>query len=641
MIALDTIKKSIAILAAVILGTSLSHHAYAKEVKKTPLAPKGDVLLVKYTKMLDELNSEIKRALPAVNEAKKAIFMAARSEWAALKEPIETASPKEKKVYEDARDQLEAKILAAARVLLADLDGVLASDKLDGTLMKIAILTHATPHGMAEFAQAGAEQEKIIDDLLANQPLMKEILEAGGANGGYYGGALQIYAAIQKASERAREEGSIFQRLALGTSLHTPWEIGEGKTGVYGIVHATELKSDQVERYKHYEKAYLDGELDPAFKDMTTWECRFITESPYSNEELAWCRQMMRTYYPEHITNPDYKWRYVRIVKSDVPYGTPTGEDGSQLLGNMPELGSMTQQILALGGICGPRAFFGRFSLRAFGIPARPSTQRAHGALSHWTPDGWTICLGAWWSVAWCGPQGGLDLLLETQARKFFDEYFKVMRAQWIGDALVEEDVDIRQFGMGGGFWDSLAFCKKQALVKDAEMKAVELTGGDLGESDHLIGDEVGKEVDIPEENTKIVMAEDGAITIPSVACYSPRKPTDRVVFMKTWDEKDFQLHYSRLGSRPELVKYRIEAPAAGEYELTAQLSTVSMKQEMIFRINREEPVTHGIPYTKGSWGQMPPLKVKLEKGRNTISMTARAPNRGVSIKSFTLKPVK
>jgi hypothetical protein len=642
MNASDHLRKPLILSLVAILGFCLPAHAAPKEVTKTPLSRQGEVLLKKYTKLLDELKMQVRGEMPVVDEAKKSSFMKARAEWNALKEPAETASAAEKKIYTDTRDQTEAKVLASARVLLTDLDGVLASDKWDATLMKIAILTHATPHGMAEFAQAGAEKEKIIDDLLANQPLMKEILEAGGANGGYYGGALQIYAAIQKACERAREAGSIFQRLALGTSLQTPWKIGEEKTGVYGIVHVTELKSDQVERYKHYEKAYLDGELDPAFKDMTTWECRFITDSPYSNEELAWARQMMRIYRPDHISNPDYQWRYARIVKSDVPYGTPKDENGEVLLGKMPELGEMSQQILALGGICGPRAFFGRFSLRAFGIPSKPSTQTGHGALSHWTPDGWTICFGAWWSEAWCGPQGGLDLLLETQARAFKEEYFKVMRAQWIGDALGEEDVDLRMYGVGGGFWDGLAFCKKMALVKDAEMKALELTGGmKLGESDDLLGDEVGKEVEIPEENLKIVADKDGVITIPSVACYSPRKPSDRVLFMKTWDEKDFQLHYSRLGERPELVKYRIEVPAAGEYELTAQLATVSFKQELIFRINRDEPVSHGIPYTKGLWGQMPPLKVKLEEGRNTISITARAPNRGVSFKSFQLKPVK
>jgi len=148
---------------------------------------------------------------------------------------------------------------------------------------------------------------------------------------------------------------------------------------------------DQVARYLHYEKAYLDGELDPAFKDMTVFECRFITNHGCSDEELAWCREMMRNYRPDHITRPDYKWRYAYIVKTDVPYMS-TRHD--------PELGMPAQQAVALGGVCGRRAYFGRLATRAFGIPARRSTQKGHGAMCHWTPDGWVICFGAWWSHA-------------------------------------------------------------------------------------------------------------------------------------------------------------------------------------------------------------------------------------------------
>ena len=254
-----TLRNIIAIIVSV--GSSLSLAA-AKAPEKNPLSARGNTLLEKYTKMLDELSGEVKKSLPAVDEAKKSAFMAARAEWNALKAPEEGASPKEQNDYKEAVTNIEAKSIETARALLADLDGFLGSEKLDASLMKIAIITHATPHGLAEFAQAGAEQEKIINDLFANQALMKQILEAGGANGGAYGQAMQIYAAIQKKSERSREVGSVFQRLALATSIHTPWKIDSDKTGIYGVIHSTELRSDQVERYMYYEKCFLEGELD-------------------------------------------------------------------------------------------------------------------------------------------------------------------------------------------------------------------------------------------------------------------------------------------------------------------------------------------------------------------------------------------
>jgi hypothetical protein len=617
--------------AIALLGTAPAH---AKNEAPLPqLTAKGETLKAKYTKMLDELKAQVQAALPALDAAKKDAFLKARAEWSALKSPASDAPPAEQKKYETDSLAIEAMSHDTARALLTEIDPFLASDTLDVPLLKIAILTHGTPGGLAEFAQQGAEQEKLLDSLFANEKLMRQIADAGAANGGEYGEALEIYAKIQKASERAREEGSIFQRLALATALHTPWNPTQSKqSGVYGIVHRSELSSDHVERYLHYEKAYLAGELDPAFKDMNTWECRFITDSQYSNDDLTWMRQMIRTYRPDQATMDDYKWRYARFIKDDVPYCSTTHD---------PTIGSKAQEEIALGGICGRRAFLGRLALRAFGIPTRASTQTGHAALSHWTPDGWVICFGAWWSVAWCGPQGGLDLLLETQIREIPDEYGKVLRAQWIADALGEEDVSLREYGVGGGFWESLAFCKKQIAVKVAEVKALELIGGmKLGESDELIGDEVAGEIEIPEEEKAITTTADGTITIPGVAYYSPRGATDRVLALKSHGG-GMQLHYTRIGARPELVKYRIEVPTAGEYELSALLATVSIKQSIIVRMNREEPVTYDIPYTKGMWMKSAPLKIKLEEGRNMISITARAANRGVSIKHFELKPVK
>ena len=66
----------------------------------------------------------------------------------------------------------------------------------------------------------------------------------------------------------------------------------------------------QVARYLRHEKAFLAGELDPAFKDFNAWECRFATNDPYTNEELAWGRQMLRNFRPDHITNANHSWRY-------------------------------------------------------------------------------------------------------------------------------------------------------------------------------------------------------------------------------------------------------------------------------------------------------------------------------------------
>ena len=621
------------IVTVCICCAGLTQIAQAQKNKsEIQLNARGKELLAQYTDALNTLNSEVAAALPKINLDKKRAFLDARSELADMKPPAEEGNAIAQKNFEKQKEQLEAKALEEARSILNDVNEFLASGSLDSKLLKAAIIRNATPQGLAEFAQQGPAEEKLLEQLFADQSLMKQMLIAGGANGGEYGEAMQVYTAILAKSERAREVGSIFQRLALGTAIHMPWLLGKEKGGVHNIVYRTQTTVDQVERYLHYEKAFLDGELDPAFKDMNTWECRFITDDPYSNEDLAWTRKMMQTYRPDHITNPDYKWRYVRIVKSDVPYVSPTTD---------PSLGTPAQQHIALGGICGRRAFYGRLATRAFGIPSRASTQTGHGAMCHWTPDGWVVCLGAWWSSAWCGPQGGLDFLLDSQAREHTDDYLQVLRAQWIGDSLGEQDVSIRQYGNGGGFWDGLAFYKKRAIVEDAEVEALELAGGmKLGESDDLLGHEKGEEIEIPESDKTIVLGNDGTITIPAAACDRPTNSTDKVAFMKSWDGGT-QIHYSRLGQRPELIRYSVEAPSAGTYTLVADVATVSPKQEIILRLNRRTLIDISLPYTKGMWDQSIPVTVDLKEGRNTLMFTCRAPNRGVTIKEIQLVPVK
>ena len=605
------------------------------------LNKQGIELEKQYAQELDLISKQIAKALPKIDQQNKDSFETARTELAALKKPREDDPEPLQKKYHEAKPLAESKALESARPLIAELESLLNSEVLDGKLMKAAILRHGTPAGLAEFAQQSEHHKTLLDKLLTNEKLMKQVLLSGRANGGEYGEAMEVYHAILEASERARKPG-ILQRLALGTALHQPWLDENKKGSVNGLVFSDHKNPDgQVSRYLHYEQAFLNGELDPQFKDFNAWECRFITNDPYTNEELSWGRSMLRQFRPDHITNPDQKWRYTRVVKSDLPYCS-TRHD--------PSLGLPQQQALALGGICGRRAFFGRFIARAFGIPSRRSTQTGHAALNRWTPDGWVVNFGGWWSFNWCGPQGGLDFYLDSRAREFEDDYLKVLRSQWIGDALGEEDVSLRQYGQGGGFWDGLAFYLKRAIVEDANLEETDtdsalaaLSAEEarlLGESDKVLGEEGVKEIVIPEEDKKIIVTEDGTVTVPAVSCSSPRNNTDKVIFLNSYDG-GMQLHYQRLGSQPEILKYSVEVPSAGKYEMTMNVCTVSEEDPVIARLNRRTIVNTILPYTKGTWQRTKPETIELREGRNTIQFTYRAPNRGVSFKDFQLKPLE
>ena len=89
------------------------------------------------------------------------------------------------------------------------------------------------------------------------------------------------------------------------------------------------------------------------------------------------------------------------------------------------------------------------------------------------------------------------------------------------------------------------------------------------------------------------------------MACAGPTNSTAKVLFLNSFDE-GMQIHYQRMGDRrPEILRYYVEAPAAGKYTVSALVSTVS------------------------------------HEGRNSIQITFRQGNRGISIKALQFQPVK
>jgi len=207
------------------------------------------------------------------------------------------------------RTELTAKMPQNDQAKADTLNKFLASDALDAKLAKYVVLLEATPQGLAEFAQQGKEQAALVEKMLADADLMKQMLVADGANAkregrGYgpaqYGQAMKIYTDIQKASKKAAT--GVLQRLALAIGLEHAVPIGQANPTARTDAPET---IDPVKRYLHYEKAYLDGELDPAFDRLSTWELRMVVNGDEPDETLAWGREMLRNYRPDHIFDTD------------------------------------------------------------------------------------------------------------------------------------------------------------------------------------------------------------------------------------------------------------------------------------------------------------------------------------------------
>ena len=385
---------------------------------------------------------------------------------------------------------------------------------------------------------------------------------------------------------------------------------------------------DPVKRYQHYEKAFLDGELDTAFKDLTVWEHRLVVDCDAPDQTLVWGREALRNYRPDHIYNADYGWRYSAAVRTEVPYGSQNVKD------DLPSLQNY-QNIIKDGGVCGRRAFFGRFIVQSFGIPVWGVTQHKHAALSHWTPKGWVVNLGAGFEHSWWdkdeAPRSGSDFLLETQAREHGQEYLKVLRAQWISRILGEQQYNDRK-NIDGGIWSSMAHYQTVAMASSA----VELgpLGQELAEANESKEKQKVAQPKLAETDQKLAIAKDGRITVPAVAF---SKPSGQFAAMKSFSG-GMQIHATG-GFKAE---YAIEVPQAGKYALTARVVTVQEGQKFRFSANDSmAPAEVAVPYTIGKWQQTPPAELALVKGKNVLQVALQDGSRGVSVKEFTLAPVK
>eukprot|EP00039_Didymoeca_costata_P016028 m.279956 g.279956 ORF g.279956 m.279956 type:complete len:770 (+) comp16323_c13_seq1:95-2404(+) len=628
-------------------------------------------LLVKYGTMLNETCAKVTAKAPTLNAADEAAFM---------------------KLYQNftgGNSTVEAPVVAAAEKLLdaSDVQAFLSAPDsfvpggLDADMVLCATLTESTPLGLAEFASMGSEEMDAVSALLNNTILMRDMLVAGGAvasetdKGGNvvgkkFGQAMAIYLKLQQASPMLRaaleatrgdptywddrSQGNILKRLALGTALGHAVPIHQHYPdpdcdSAYDwcpqkATPLNESEVDPVARYLHYENAYHNGELDPATEVLTGFECKHTTNSPASNSDLSWIRASMFIYRPDHVATTDYSWRYARAVRTEVAYGDPQ-------CASMPgACDGHYAEIPAADGVCGPRAFFGRYTRLAFGMPTWGATQPGHAAMTTWAPDGWHVLLGASWPFCWWGDRGGPDFYLEAQARENRGDFQQVLRGTWLSQALGEEPVgqswgrsnDPKSWGQGGPWAALMLYAKKISVAKNPP------TTREIGPS--VVPTKVAAlaaKWSQPQPAEKITTTPEGNIRIPA-SVYSMKNRSAAVSVNPSADAGQQLMHGGCASSvgppctdvPTSMFGYSVPITTAGTYYLTANITTWHPNQDMNVTVNDGSSQAVPMQYTVGWWNETQPIAVTLTAGNNTIAFT-RTTVRPVVYKNFMLYKVK
>jgi hypothetical protein len=522
---------------------------------------------------------------------------------------------------------------------------ILNTKALDGKLTRYIVLSTGTPTGLAEFAEKSPENAKLIEQLLTSESLMLQMLVADGPVGGKFGEAIKIYSDIQKASPRAKE--GVLQRLAMAISLTHAEPVFKRSGPSSDLVKVTEEMAkdpsffiDPLQRYLNYEKWFLTGELHQGFKDLNVWNLMRVVDCMDPDEALAWGRQMLHTLRPDCIPDNDDTLVFVNVVDKEIKYGS------DEVKNDLPELQVM-QNILANGGICGRRGFFGRFILQAFGVPSTERIEPGHSTIAFWHPSGWQTRLGAQWGGGWMGWGGrsyGADVhfLASSQAREDANAFMKVKRAQWIASLMGEDPkpgliVKNKPAGKPGEIiksttWSDLALHEQRRIIAQLDAAKPKSSATPL----------VTKKE--PSSTGKATVDAKGVITIPSAACSSPTESkrslfrggrADLVVFVNN-QAKETHLHISRYAKSVDAFEYTFNAPKAGTYELVADLAVPKPNQKLFATANSGTAVQMDLPYTLGLWSKSSPVKVEVQAGSNVLKFNGPA---RATFKQFTLTP--
>ena len=356
-------------------------------------------------------------------------------------------------------------------------------------LLQCTVLIQGTPKKIADWCAQTPDgtNGKLLDDFFANNDgssLMATFVREGGPSHGNYGEALSIYDKLQSELQKTTTSNSnnsddsteaslaLKHRLALAVSLElaNPIPIFK-KTGTF---------VDPLERFQYFAKFADtpddddDDALDEAFYELSIWELRKVVDANATHEDLTWGRVFLRNYRPDQITSTDQKWRYVWSVRTDVGYRHPDHDFENY------------RELISAGGECGPRAFFGRFISKAWGVPTWGVRQPGHAAMSRYTKDsGWVVCLGAGWQYSWwdddryCGGKArtrhGPDFLEETRARKVASSkdgsnvyYQQVVLMECLAEIqgeTVVEDFEVAKF------WRSLALAQRKKLAQEFSLE--------------------------------------------------------------------------------------------------------------------------------------------------------------------------
>jgi len=462
---------------------------------------------------------------------------------------------------------------------------------------------------LADYARDGQKNKEFLTWLLKNTEAIGLFLEGATPVGITLRAQnqwtvpvapLRVWQQIYRADPESR--AGLYLKLAVAVSLNPPG------TGNQGAGQAKQPPGP-VSRYLHYKTAHKNRELFPSFDHRTVWEFRQIVSSNASNEDLAWVREMIRTWRPDLldrelvVNSTSDVWRRFSPFPFDDTF----------------------KNVIAGGGKCGPRSSWSVFICQAFGLPAVGVRQPGHACAAYKSAypevqpqpgNAWKVVYGRGWEASKACGLAGPDFMEEMKVRSDAAAFSKVEHLRWLASALTSDD-------------------RKAAVMKVAEkIERQTPTVSPSAPNDHTDSPDVAK----PEPPWKPVP---GVIHILAAdfdkmggqVSYQGLQFPGVLVHRSATGGK--QIHFQS-NMQNAWAEYVVDIPADGTYLMTMQTAAVNYDQRFEVSVAGKPATTVAVPMSTGLWAVTPAVELQLAKGPQTIRISAGFQRR-VSVKWLEL----
>lgn len=462
------------------------------------------------------------------------------------------------------------------------------------------------------FARANPDNQTFLAWLLRNTQAMDLYLEGATPMGikdrdlnryTLNSASLDIWKRIFFADSDSKE--GMYLRLAIATAIRPP---GTGNRGAGNAA----TPADPVVRYQHFKTAHKNRELFPSFDGLTVWEYEHVVSSGASDSDLAWAREMINTWRPDLRVHEQVVNSTSEVWRRDSPHPYTNG----------------FKSVLSGGGKCGPRSSWSVMVCQAFGIPAIGVGQPAHACVAYKAVDAalqpqpgsiWKVGYGRGWQVSKLEGLSGPDFLAGVEERSRVAEFSQVEHLRWLASALTSTDQAVAVMAVAH---------KIQQSVPAAN---VDLTASEKAA-------EAEKELEPVMAATAPATISKAPVKLATGETRVEAAAFSRMSGVRVYDcyTGGKQVNFEK-NVKESWIDYALDVPASGTYALQIRAATPNFDQVLDISAGATKLATVNVPNTAGLWGTTSAVDVKLDKGVQTVRVSAPF-QRGVAVRWFELK---